>query len=59
MNEAWKQERIPDEKNRSVVANNVPITLISVKLDGKSPKVKSAILLFLFFLAKPFRLALF
>lgn len=40
MDETGEKERIPDEENRSVVANKVPVTLVSVKLDCKSSKIK-------------------
>ena len=36
VDEAWKQDWIPDEEYWSVVANKIPITLLSVELYCKS-----------------------
>src|SRR5664279_457149 len=35
MNEVGKFDGILDEENRDVVANDVPVSFLSVKLDGK------------------------
>lgn len=43
VDEIWEQDRIPDEEDRSVVANNIPVSLFSVELDCKSSWVPCSI----------------
>src|SRR5947209_7213215 len=37
--EIWKPQRITEEKHRRVVADNIPIALLSVELHGKAADV--------------------
>lgn len=39
----WKFYRVLNEKNRDVVANNIPVALLSVKLDGESTDISHGI----------------
>lgn len=39
VNKAWEEDRIPDEEDRSVVTNNIPVTIFSIELDSESTGV--------------------
>lgn len=41
MNHIRKFERVLNEEDRNVVANDVPVTLLGVELDRESPNVAS------------------
>jgi len=43
VNEAGEEEGIPYEKDGSVVANQVPISLLSVELDCKAARIPGSI----------------
>lgn len=43
VNEIGKEKRIPDEKDRCVVPNEIPIALIGVELDGKASGVSGGV----------------
>ena len=43
VDEAGKQDRITDEEDRGVVANQIPVSFLSVHLDGKSSRITSCI----------------
>ena len=36
MDEIRKLERVADEENRGIVADDIPVAIFSVKLDGKA-----------------------
>ena len=40
VDEAREEERVPDEEDRGVVAHEVPVALLRVELDGKTPENK-------------------
>jgi hypothetical protein len=39
VNEAWEEDGITNEENRSIVSDNVPISIFSVELDGKTSRI--------------------
>jgi hypothetical protein len=43
VNHVWKLHRVLDEKDRNVVSNNVPVTLLSVELDGKASYITDSV----------------
>jgi len=43
VDEAGKQDRITDEEDRSVVSDQIPVSFLSVHLDGKSSRITSRI----------------
>ena len=43
MNKAGKQDRVPDKEDGRVVPHQVPVSLLSVVLDGKSSWVSGSV----------------
>jgi len=43
MDEAGEKDRITDEEDRSVVGDQIPVSFLSVKLDGKSSRITNCI----------------
>ena len=43
MDDIRKLNSVPNEENRYVVANNIPIALLSVKLDSKSTNISDSV----------------
>lgn len=43
VNETREKDWIPEEKDGSVVANKIPISFFSVKLDSKTTRITSSV----------------
>lgn len=43
VNKAGKQDWVPDEKDRSIISNQIPIAFLSVEFYGKATWVSSCI----------------
>ena len=44
VNDVWELDSILNEEYRNIVANEVPVALLSVELDGKPANVANSIL---------------
>jgi hypothetical protein len=43
MKKTWEKKRIPDEENRGVIPNQVPVSILSVKFYSEAPRVSNSI----------------
>lgn len=43
VDETRKEDRVPDEEDRGVVTNQVPVSFLGVELDGESPGITSLV----------------
>ena len=43
VDDVWEFDRVLDEEDRYIVANNIPITLISVELHGEATDISDGV----------------
>ena len=43
VDETWKENRVTDKENGSIVANQIPVAFLSVEFDSKSTRISSSI----------------
>lgn len=39
MDEAWEKDGVPNKEDGGVVANQIPVTLLSIELDSKASRI--------------------